>query len=245
MKAILTYHSIDESGSPISISESTFADHARWLMSGRVRVLSLDGLMAHPADGPDAVAVTFDDGFANIGRAAASLAAAGVPVTVFAVTGHIGATNEWGGRPQTGIPTLPLLGWADLERLAAAGVRIEAHTRAHPHLTGVSADALDIELAGCRQDLRARLGIETQHLAYPYGDLDDAVVTRAARHYQFGYTTEFRVLRADDAPLRLPRIDMYYFRDAGAVEGWGSPSFARRLAWIRARRAIRRMIPRH
>ncbi len=242
MKAILTYHSIDESRSPISISETTFAEHARWLSSGRVRVLSLDGLITHPADGPDAVAVTFDDGFANIGNAAASLATAGVPVTVFVVTGQVGTTNDWGGRPQAGIPTMPLLEWTDLERLAKAGVRLEAHTRTHPHLTRVPAEALDTELASCKEDLRSRLGIETHHLAYPYGDLDDAVVTRAGAHYQFGYTTEFRVLRADDAQLRLPRIDMYYFREPGAIDGWGSPAFSRRLAGIRARRLVRRTL---
>jgi peptidoglycan/xylan/chitin deacetylase (PgdA/CDA1 family) len=245
MKAILTYHSIDASQSPISISASAFAEHARWFTSGRVRVLSLDDLIAHPPDGPDAVALTFDDGFANIGDAVTSLAAAGVQATVFVVTGEVGATNDWGGRPQTGIPTMPLLGWADLERMAKAGVRLEAHTRTHPHLTRVPADMLDAELAGCREDLRARLGLESHHLAYPYGDVDAAVVTRAGAQYRFGYTTEFRVLRGieAEASLRLPRIDMYYFRSPGAIQGWGSPAFARRLAWIRTRRFVRSSFP--
>ena len=37
MKAILTYHSIDESGSVISIPEATFRRHVAWLAAGRVR----------------------------------------------------------------------------------------------------------------------------------------------------------------------------------------------------------------
>jgi peptidoglycan/xylan/chitin deacetylase (PgdA/CDA1 family) len=167
-----------------------------------------------------------------------------VPVTVFVVTGRVGATNDWVGRPQAGIPTLPLLGWADLERLAKAGVRVEAHTQTHSRLTRVSAGALDAELAGCRDDLRARLGIESHHIAYPYGDVNDAVVTRASADYEFGHTTEFRVLRPNEAPLRLPRIDMYYFRAPGATHRWGSPAFARGLAWIRTRRRLRSAIPR-
>jgi len=65
VKATLTYHSIEESGSPISVSPSVFASHLRWLGSARVRVFSLDALASHSDDAGDAVAVTFDDGFLN------------------------------------------------------------------------------------------------------------------------------------------------------------------------------------
>ena len=42
MRAILTYHSIDESGSPISVDPDAFRRHVRWLASGRVRVTTPD-----------------------------------------------------------------------------------------------------------------------------------------------------------------------------------------------------------
>src|SRR5581483_6893264 len=64
MRAILTYHSIDESGSVISVGRETFAAQAAWLASGRVRVTTVDELLALPPDA-DAVALTFDDGFQN------------------------------------------------------------------------------------------------------------------------------------------------------------------------------------
>ncbi len=41
MRAILTYHSIDSSGSPISLSEESFRGHVRFLGSGRVSVVPL------------------------------------------------------------------------------------------------------------------------------------------------------------------------------------------------------------
>jgi peptidoglycan/xylan/chitin deacetylase (PgdA/CDA1 family) len=123
VKAILTYHSIDDSGSPISVPPATFEAHVRWLAGGYVRVLSLTDLLAHPADGPDAVAVTFDDGFLNVRGAVEGLLGRGLPVTIFAVTGHAGRTNDWGGRPQSGIPTLPLLGWSDLEHPPAGRLK--------------------------------------------------------------------------------------------------------------------------
>lgn len=241
MKAILTYHSIDASRSPISVSAEAWADHLKWFASGRVRVLSLDDLIAHPDSGADAVAITFDDGFLNTREALESLRERDLPVTVFVVTHHVGGTNAWGGKDQKGIPTLPLLGWKDLERLKAAGVAMEAHTRTHPPLTVTSVDPaqMDAELDGCREDLRARLGVAAGHLAYPYGDLSANVVARAARSFRAAHTTEFGLVTQGADPFRLPRLDMFYFGAPGALSGWGSPSFERRLRWIRLRRAVR------
>lgn len=239
MKATLTYHSIEDSGSPISVSPRVFEAHLRWLVSARVRVLSLDQIASHPDDAEDAVAVTFDDGFLNVRGAVESLLARGLPATVFVVSGHVGGTNRWGGGAHPGIPTLPLLDWTDLERLVARGVAIEAHTRSHPALTGASSGTLDDELLGGLEDLEKRLDVHSTHVAYPYGDVDDAVAARAARYFRFGHTTDFRALRGADEPIRLPRLDMYYFQAPGALEAWGSPAFKRRIAWCRARRMIR------
>ncbi|HEX5070060.1 MAG TPA: polysaccharide deacetylase family protein [Vicinamibacterales bacterium] len=244
MRAILTYHSIDDSGSPISVRRAAFQAHLRWLSSGRVRVLPPADLLAHADNGVDAVAVTFDDGFASAAEAVRRLADAGFAATIFAVTDHVGRTNDWGGRAQPGIPTLPLMSWADLESLAGRGVAIEAHTCTHPDLTGLAADAVDRELEQCREQIRQRLGIASTHVAYPYGGANDAVVTRARRVYRFGHTTDFRTVSETEDPATLPRLDMYYFQAPGAIEAWGTAAFQRRLAWIRLRRAIRARLPR-
>lgn len=239
MKAVLTYHSIDDSGSPISISAEAFADHHRWLASGRIKVLALDQLLEHPHDGGDAVAVTFDDGFVNMRDASERLLSDGVPVTVFVVSGHAGGTNAWAGQPQTGVPTLPLMDWLDLERLVARGAHVEAHTRNHLPLTLLSSDARDEELLGCRQDLEEHLGVRSDHVCYPYGAIDDAVAAHAGRCYRVGYSTVFSMLSPDDELLRIPRLDMYYFRGRGAIESWGTPAFRRRVRWCQWRRRAR------
>lgn len=239
MKAVLTYHSIDDSRSPISVSADRWRAHLRWLTGGRVRVLSLADLSAHAADGEDAVAVTFDDGFANSEAALSACAMEALPVSVFVVSGHVGRTNAWGGRTQAGIPTLPLLDWRALQHLATAGVSIECHTATHPALTRLSGDALAAELEGSRDEIRAKLGVPSEHVAYPYGDVDRNVEARAATSFRYGYSTDFRPLGPADSLMRLPRLDMYYFRAPGALEAWGSGAFRRRLATIRLRRAIR------
>lgn len=242
MKAILTYHSIDDSGSPISISPPVFAAHHRWLTRGKVRTLSLSDLLADDGTRGDAVAVTFDDAFANTAAPIASLVGDGVPVSVFVVSGHVGQTNAWGGRQQRGIPTLPLMNWDDLTKLVSRGASIECHTRRHPALTAVADGSLDEELAGSADDLDKRLGVRSAHLAYPYGRVNEAVAGLASRYFRFGYTTEFRPLGQDVRPMRCPRLDMYYFRTSGDIEAWGSPAFGRRLGWIRLRRTVKQRL---
>jgi peptidoglycan/xylan/chitin deacetylase (PgdA/CDA1 family) len=239
MKAILTYHAVDDSGSPVSVSPLAFARHVDWLSSGRVKVLRLDDLLAHPDSEECAFAITFDDGFSNARSAAEQLLSAGLPVTIFAVSGHVGQTNAWNGRAEAGIPTAPLMAWKDLEGLMARGAEIAPHTRRHCRLTTLSADALDDEIGGSLEDLRQRLGAASSHFAYPYGDLDDRVAGHVGRFFRWGHTTDFRPVGAADHPLRLPRLDMYYFSGPGDLESCGSPRFARRMAFIRARRWVR------
>ena len=45
MRAILTYHSIDGSGSPVSVDEAAFRRHVDWLASGAVDVVPLERIL--------------------------------------------------------------------------------------------------------------------------------------------------------------------------------------------------------
>src|SRR5579864_4549543 len=80
-----------------------------------------------------AFAITFDDGYSNIGQSAApTLAELGFPATVFVVSQHIGLTNSWDRT--TGRPELTLMNWEELRILAERGWEIGGHTRSHPQL---------------------------------------------------------------------------------------------------------------
>jgi peptidoglycan/xylan/chitin deacetylase (PgdA/CDA1 family) len=159
MRAILTYHSIDSSGSPISVAPDAFARHVVWLASGRVSVEPLAAIVQGgdcAADGRDRVALTFDDAFENFGTVAwPRLRASGLPATVFVVSEHVGGTNRWDGVPAPGIPELPLLSWDALGACAAAGADIGAHSRTHPHLPDLPAAARQDELATATRLSRA------------------------------------------------------------------------------------------
>jgi peptidoglycan/xylan/chitin deacetylase (PgdA/CDA1 family) len=243
MRAILTYHSIDDSGSPISVPPAVFSQHVRWMARSGVRVLPLADLLALHRDDPSpAVALTFDDGFSNFTDAAVQLKRAGFPVTLFVVTGHVGGTNAWGGRSEPGIPTLPLLGWTELEHLVADGVRIGAHTRTHARLTRVPPEAARDELDGCVEDVRRHLGVEVSFLAYPYGAVDERIAATAASRFRAALTTKFAPLVPADAPMWIPRLDMYYFRRPGALERWDTPAFHRHIRSVQLRRRLKEVL---
>jgi peptidoglycan/xylan/chitin deacetylase (PgdA/CDA1 family) len=242
VRAILTYHSIDPSGSAISVDPAVFERQVRWLASGRVRVVSLAELAELSPDS-DAVALTFDDGFENFGEIAAPLLREySLPATLFVVPGHAGGNNVWGGNADTRVPTLPLLGWRALGRLALEGVTLGAHTVTHPHLTTVPASQLDDELAGSAQLIERETGVLPTDVAYPYGDVNAAVAERAARSFRRGCTTDLRTFRAVESPMLLPRLDMFYLRSPGQLERWGTATFERHL-WLRSQaRRLRQAI---
>lgn len=242
MRAILTYHSIDDSGSPISIDARAFKEHMRFLAAGRPRVVPLSHIAAAP---DESVALTFDDAFANFADVALPvLADCGLPATLFVVSDHVGGQNDWEGYAPTNgaIPTLPLMTWVQLRAARAQGIEIGAHTRRHPYLTSLSATQLTDELEGGAERIRSELGERPVAFAYPYGDLDGSVVDAVGRCYNTACTTELRPLAPGEDALRLPRLDAYYLRAPGALEQWGSTAFQRRL-WIRAQaRRVRRLV---
>lgn len=231
VRAILTWHSIDPSGSPISLSPAEFRRQVAWLRSGRTRVVSVEELLQSSPDA-DAVALTFDDGFANFATEAAPLLLQeGFPVTVFVVTDHVGRDNRWGGRTD-GVPVLSLMDWETLGRLQDAGVTLGAHTRTHPHLTAAATDLRD-ELLGAADTLERRAGTRPAGFAYPYGDVDARVSAAVAGAYEWACTTEFSSLSDGSTPVRLPRLDAWYLRDDRWLDRWGTPPFH---AWVWGRR---------
>ena len=238
MRAILTWHSIDSSGSPISTPPEVFARQVAYLASGRVEVVPLDWITQRPHH-EDVVALSFDDAFENFATEAwPLLSAAGLPVTVFVVSGRCAKDNRWGELPQKGIPTLPLLDWESLAQLAEDGVELGAHSRTHPDLRSVPEDQLDEELGACREEISKRTGQDPTSFAYPYGHEGEALRRRVAQDFDLAVTTDHRLLEEKENPLALPRLDCCYFQKRGAIESFGSARFAR---GVRQRHFLRRL----
>lgn len=238
MKAILTYHSIDDSGSVISVPPDEFAEQVRWLASGAVPVVSVAELLSLGAD-RSAVAITFDDGFANFATAAWPLLRdRGLNATLFIPTRHVGGTNQWATTPGGSMPTLPLLDWNALARLADEGVTLGAHTRTHADLRHLTDAAMAEEIAGSFEDIARETGRRPDGFAYPYGYLDERVVSETRRSCQWACTTVLGPLGAGDDVYRLPRLDAYFLRGPARLDAFGSQLFR---SYISMRAAIRRL----
>ncbi len=238
MRAILTYHSVDDSGSVISVPPNRFAEHVGWLASGVVAVVSVAELLLLDAD-RSAVAITFDDAFANFATAAwPLLRERSLPATLFVPTRHVGKTNQWTATRGVSMPALPLLDWDTLAQLAEEGVTLGAHTRTHADLRALDGAAMADEIAGSFEDIARVTGRRADGFAYPYGYFDERVVSETRRVCQWACTTVLRPLGKNDDVYRLPRLDAYFLRGPARLDQFGSGIFR---AYVGMRRTIRRL----
>ncbi len=236
MRAIITLHSVDGSGSVLSTSPEDLESLLDGIAKGGHRVVPLSELLAHPGV-PDQVSITFDDGLASVVEEALPiLARRNLVAAVFVVTGYLGGDNQWPGQG-VDAPQLPMMGWEELEALAEAGWEVGSHTVSHPDLTQLSPDRLEAELGEARETIDHKLGLEPVALAYPYGRVDSAVRAHAAAHHRWAVSARLAGLNPSvDDPLDLPPIDGNYLRESWTHGIFGGHAMH---GWIAARRGLR------
>jgi peptidoglycan/xylan/chitin deacetylase (PgdA/CDA1 family) len=207
--AILTYHSLDDDGTVLSVSPRLFADQMAMLGDLGVAVVPLAELRRPGAPAPR-VAITFDDGFRSVREHGLPvLARHGFPATVFLVTDFCGRTNDWPGQPAD-VVRRPLLDWMEVRAMTAAGVAFGSHTRSHPDLTGLAPRALEAELVRSKQAIEDAVGRPVEALAYPYGAHDATVRGLAGAHFALACGTRLGHVGPANDRLALPRLDVYY-----------------------------------
>lgn len=236
MRAVLTFHAVDASGSVLSFPPEGLRRLVRGLRRDGHAVVPLEQLLDEP-DAADRVALCFDDGMRSVCDAALPvLRDEGATATLFLTTGAVGKDNGWPGQPE-GIPRLPMLSWPQVEALHAAGWAVEAHTVHHPDLRLLDDAALEAELVDAADEIEQRLGRRPRAFAYPYGFFDERVAERVGRHYATAFTTRMAPLDAGGVErLRVPRLDSYYLRPRW-LQGRAASPWARR--WLELRRRLR------
>jgi peptidoglycan/xylan/chitin deacetylase (PgdA/CDA1 family) len=236
MRAVITFHSIDDLPGPLSYSPAGLDALLDALAQAKVPVLTLDALLGDQSS--HGVALTFDDGIATVFSAAMPiLAKRQAPAHVFVITSQVGHDNRWPGQPANARP-FKLMDWEQLETLQASGFRIEAHTASHPDLRTLSDGEIEAEMEEADATIKDRLGRRPRYFAYPYGYLDARVRAVAAKRYAGCFTTKLDYLSASTELDAIPRLDAHYLR---------SPDFVRALpdkrahGYIALRRALRRL----
>jgi glycosyltransferase involved in cell wall biosynthesis/peptidoglycan/xylan/chitin deacetylase (PgdA/CDA1 family) len=163
---VFLYHRVAVDGDVFTVDPGSFARHLELIAnSGRTSLTMTElaqGLRGERPLPPDAVGLTFDDGYADTRATLESAAALGVKSTLYVTTGAIDTP--------TGITT------DDLIRLAGSDfVELGSHTVTHPRLDELStAEAAD-EILTSRRMLASVTGAEVHSFAYPHGAFSSRV----------------------------------------------------------------------
>ena len=239
MRAILTFHSIDDSGGLLSFPPAAFERLLDGLTEAGLPILDLDELLAPTT--ASGVAITFDDGLQSVlTTALPMLRDRAASAHLFIATGAIGV-DDW---PHNRDPRrrLPVLSWEQIDALHAGGIRIESHTHSHPDLRILSDDAILSECVSADQAISERLGRRPRYLAYPFGLSDERVRELLRSRYAAALTTDLRPLRRREDPAALPRLDGFYLRGAWMQTRFSTGPGRMYLALRHAGRRLRQVV---
>jgi peptidoglycan/xylan/chitin deacetylase (PgdA/CDA1 family) len=236
MRAILIFHSIDDSGSVLSYPAKTLDGLLEALERSHIPVMDLDTLLR--PETRCGVALTFDDGIRSVFTDALPiLRSRGLPAHLFLTTGYVGLTNRWPSQP-VHAPLFEMLSWSEIETLQTAGITIEAHTASHPDLRNLNEDDVRAECERADQAISSRLGYQPRYFAYPYAQSNARVRAFAGLRYAACLAGGTRVLGSGEDMSALPRIDSYYLQSEWIYRNLSS---RRSRTYIQARRTLRRL----
>jgi peptidoglycan/xylan/chitin deacetylase (PgdA/CDA1 family) len=167
------YHSVSAMAGPmrdLAVPPRRLAEHLDALNDAGYRLVGLSEALDLLDAGTDdkVLALTFDDGYRDFLTAGLpALEKAGARATLYASVGHLGGSAGWLGRwaPDFG----PMLTWAELGVVAAAGIEIGNHGLIHHPIDVLPGRRLRHEIVVARDRLEQHLRHPVRSFAYPHG----------------------------------------------------------------------------
>jgi len=243
---VLTYHSIDASGSIVSVAPEVFRRQMSFLSESGYNTVSMsdlvNSLVKQKPLSPKTIALTFDDGFQNFYTTAFPiLEQCGFKATVFLVTDFCGKSNDWADNPPK-LPPSNLLSWREIKELNCCGIEFGAHTRTHPFLTRISAAEATREIIESKAIIEDSLGTAATSFAYPYGKFNRLVRQIAEKTYQSACSTNLGKAAWTSDFFALERVDAYYLSNQKIFTSLASKTFDRYLGFRQTLRDVKSLI---
>ena len=170
---ILLYHSIDNTGSVISILPQDFRAQMRYLCRAGYRTIRLSEYLEYmngnrkPSE--KMVVITFDDGFRNnYIEAFPILKKYGFTATIFISTSHVGKRSSW--ESDVFLPELSMLTWDEIKEMSDYGIEFESHACRHCFLSRLSDAEARYEMTESKRIIEKKTGHRVQFFCHPYGD---------------------------------------------------------------------------
>jgi peptidoglycan/xylan/chitin deacetylase (PgdA/CDA1 family) len=215
---VLMYHKVNDiPDNPTSVPVWRFAEQLASLRELGYQVVGLDVVLDHYTHGaplpPNAVLITFDDGYRDIlENALPLLQAHGYPAVIFIpvayMDGDLPLPHETHLIEQ-GVRN-PTLDWGLVRELDAAGVRVESHGIAHRPLAAVTLDEAVREIAVSKLKLEEKLGRPMRAYAYVKGSEAHFHPVHESLLKQAGYDIAFTSISRSNGPGADPfRLGRY------------------------------------
>ncbi|HNQ36164.1 MAG TPA: polysaccharide deacetylase family protein [bacterium] len=212
-KLILAYHRVNDwSDDTLVVPPGEFRRQLTFLKA-RYRVVPLLELAeARPEPGGQRLAaISFDDGYRDNFRWAASiLAELKLTATFFLTAGLIG-TDRLLPRDRAGadFEGNGLMTWTEVIRLQAQGFSFGSHGLSHLKLTGADPETARREIAESKQIIETRLEREVNLFCYPYGAWNEEVARLVAgAGYRYAFVTPGG-RQAGENDYTLKRVGVY------------------------------------
>jgi peptidoglycan/xylan/chitin deacetylase (PgdA/CDA1 family) len=202
--AILLYHHVStQTPSSTSVTPDTFKSHMEYIANNHT-VLPLtdivDAIVQHKPLPQDAVAITFDDGYANIyENAHPILTKLGFSYAVFI------NPNEIGVAPKQ-------LTWKEVKIMHDEGVIFANHTLDHLHMLNdefTDKDWLERvwnNVEAAEKKIESELGISLKYLAYPFGEYNLALAAKLEENGYIGFGQHSGAVGETSNLQALPRF---------------------------------------
>jgi peptidoglycan/xylan/chitin deacetylase (PgdA/CDA1 family) len=228
MRAVLTFHSVDDRAGALSYAPADFEVLLATLAANNLPIVGLDTLLA--TETRRGVALTFDDGMRSVFDVALPiLRRYRVPAHLFLCTGAVEGTATAAG-------AYAMLNWDQVNRLAECGVAIEGHAHSHRDLRLLSDAEIDAECATADTLIERHVGRLPRYFAYPFGHCNRRVAERVEARYVAAFTSRLGFVSSRSDRSQLPRLDAHYLRGAFARL---APTASSMRAYLMLRKVLR------